>query len=235
MPTVSALVAHTLSAHIDHVFGVMGNGNALLPRRPRSHADVRTPRCATRPAASSQPTRTSAPRADSPRRPPPTAPASRTRSPPLAEAAQARVPLVLVVGDEPTTGPRPWDVDQIAMASAVGARTFTVGRTDVAATTVLAIEHALANRTVSVLAIPYDVAGLEVGEGDDGGRPDSGATPARRRSRRRASSPPGCSPTSPRRSPAPSRPLLLAGRGAWLSGAGDALGALADATGAAHR
>ena len=30
MPTVSAHVARTLSAHIDHVFGVMGNGNAYF-------------------------------------------------------------------------------------------------------------------------------------------------------------------------------------------------------------
>jgi hypothetical protein len=73
------------------------------------------------------------------------------------------VPLVLVVGDEPTSGPRPWDVDQIALASAVGARTYTVGRADAAATTVIAIEHALAYRVPTVLAIPYDVAKLEAG------------------------------------------------------------------------
>ena len=30
MPTVSAHVARSLSAHIDHVFGVMGNGNVYL-------------------------------------------------------------------------------------------------------------------------------------------------------------------------------------------------------------
>ena len=30
MPTVSAHVAHTLAAHVDHVFGVMGNGNAYF-------------------------------------------------------------------------------------------------------------------------------------------------------------------------------------------------------------
>ena len=81
----------------------------------------------------------------------------------LAEAVQAHVPLVLVVGDEPTSGPRPWGVDQIAMASAVGARTYTVGRTDAAATTVIAVEHALTYRVPTVLAIPYDVATLDTG------------------------------------------------------------------------
>ena len=30
MPTVSAHVAQTLAQHIDHVFGVMGNGNAYF-------------------------------------------------------------------------------------------------------------------------------------------------------------------------------------------------------------
>ncbi|GAA1750252.1 thiamine pyrophosphate-binding protein [Agromyces humatus] len=231
MPTVSALVAHTLSAHIDHVFGVMGNGNALfldaLDRTSTSYTAMRHEaggvvaadahfRASGRIAAATA-----------------TYGAGFTNTlTPLAEAAQARIPLVLVVGDEPTTGARPWDVDQIAMASGVGARTFTVGRTDVAATTVLAIEHALANRTAAVLAIPYDVAGLEVGEAD--ARAD-GPTPALRLP----------APVTPKGEfatrvlvdtvaalAAARRPLLLAGRGAWLADAGEALGALADATGA---
>ena len=33
------------------------------------------------------------------------------------------MPLVLVVGDEPTSGPRPWDVDQIALVPGIGPRT----------------------------------------------------------------------------------------------------------------
>ncbi|MCD2444182.1 thiamine pyrophosphate-dependent enzyme [Agromyces sp. SYSU K20354] len=231
MPTVSALVAHTLSAHIDHVFGVMGNGNALfldaLDRTSTSYTAMRHEaggvvaadahfRASGRIAAATA-----------------TYGAGFTNTlTALAEAVQARIPLVLVVGDEPTTGSRPWGVDQIAMASGVGARTFTVGRTDVAATTVLAIEHALANRTAAVLAIPYDVAGLEVGEPD--ARADVPA-PALRIP----------SPMTPKGEFATQvlvdtvaalatarRPLLLAGRGAWLADAGEALGALAAATGA---
>lgn len=54
---------------------------------------------------------------------------------------EAKLPLVLVAGDEPTSGPRPWDVDQIALSSGVGARTYTVGRTDAATTTVIALEQ----------------------------------------------------------------------------------------------
>ena len=256
MPTVSALVAHTLAAHIDHVFGVMGNGNALfldaLDRTPTHYTAMRHEtggvvaadahfRASGRLAAATA-----------------TYGAGFTNTlTALAEAAQARIPVVLVVGDEPTTGSRPWDVDQIAMASGVGARTFTVGRTDIAATTVLAIEHALANRTAAVLAIPYDVAGLEVGESDE--RADD---PARDRDEEpgvaTSAAAPGATPAAPDapalRLPEPvapkgefatrvlaetvaalanaRRPLLLAGRGAWIADAGEALGALADATGA---
>jgi thiamine pyrophosphate-dependent acetolactate synthase large subunit-like protein len=137
------------------------------------------------------------------------------------------VPLVLVVGDEPTSGPRPWDVDQIAMASAVGARTYTVGRTDAAATTVIAIEHALTYRVPTVLAIPYDVAARDAGPVPEAPEPRL---------------PGPLTPTGPFAERAVAdiaaalagaeRPFLLAGRGAWISGAGDALGELADLTGA---
>ena len=145
----------------------------------------------------------------------------------LAEAAQARVPFVLVVGDEPTSGPRPWDVDQIAMASAVGVRTYTVGRVDAAAATVTAIEHALTYRVPVVLAIPYDVATLDIGdipEVPGPGRPaplapasEFAQTSLDRLADQLAEA---------------KRPLLLAGRGAWLAGAEEELGALAEATGA---
>ena len=163
MPTVSAHVAITLAAHVDHVFGVMGNGNAYFLDALTCQTDARfTPvrheagavvaadafhRASGRLAAATT-----------------TYGAGFTNTlTALAEAVQAHVPLVLVVGDEPTSGPRPWDVDQIAMASAVGARTYTVGRADAAATTVIAVEHALTYRVPTVLAIPYDVATLDTG------------------------------------------------------------------------
>ena len=227
MSSVSAHVAVTLAAHVDHVFGVMGNGNAyfldaltcqtdatFVPVRHEAGAVVAADafhRTSGRLAAATT-----------------TYGAGFTNTlTALAEAVQAHVPLVLVVGDEPTSGPRPWDVDQIAMASAVGARTYTVGRADAAATTVIAVEHALTYRVPTVLALPYDVATL-----------DTGPVP----------------PTPSPRPPAPlpvrgafaggvvreiaaalagaRRPLLLAGRGAWVAGAGETLGAIADATGA---
>ncbi|MCR2793672.1 thiamine pyrophosphate-binding protein [Microbacterium sp. zg.Y625] len=226
MPSVSAHVAATLATHIDHVFGLMGNGNAwFLDAIERDTsatftavrheagavvaADAYHRACGRLAAATA------------------TYGAGFTNTlTALAEAVQAHVPLVLVVGDEPTSGPRPWDVDQIALAAAVGARTYTVGRTDAAATTVIAIEHALTYRVPTVLAIPYDVATRE-----------AGPIPA-------AVEPVLPAPLQPgpfaraavddlaRALAGARRPLLVAGRGAWVSGAGAALGRLADATGA---
>ncbi|MDF2560782.1 MAG: thiamine pyrophosphate-binding protein, partial [Microbacterium sp.] len=227
MPTVSAHVALTLAQHIDAVFGVMGNGNAYFLDAIETQTDasftaVRHEQGAV--VAADAHFRASGRIAAGTS----TYGAGFTNTlTALAEAVQAHVPLVLVVGDEPTSGPRPWDVDQIALASAVGARTYTVGRADAAATTVIAIEHALTYRVPVVLAIPYDVAALEAGD-----------VPA-------APSPRVPAPLAPRGEFADGmldeiaaalhtaeRPFLLAGRGAWLSGAGAALGELAAATGA---
>jgi thiamine pyrophosphate-dependent acetolactate synthase large subunit-like protein len=226
MPTVSAHVAHTLARHIDHVFGVMGNGNAHFLDALERSTDVAF--TAVRHEAGGVVAADAYHRAGGG-----LAAATATYGAgftntltALAEAVQAHVPLILVVGDEPTSGPRPWDVDQIALASAVGARTYTVGRADAAATTVIAIEHALSYRVPTVLAIPYDVAKLDAGP-----------------------VPPAPQPTLPAPlAPSPfaraaigevadllahaERPFLLAGRGAWVADAGEALGRLADATGA---
>lgn len=227
MPTVSAHVALTLAQHLDAVFGVMGNGNAYFLDAIETQTDavftaVRHEQGAV--VAADAHFRASGRIAAGTS----TYGAGFTNTlTALAEAVQAHVPLVLVVGDEPTSGPRPWDVDQIALASAVGARTYTVGHADAAATTVIAIEHALTYRVPVVLAIPYDVAALEAGPVPPAPTP---RVPA---------------PLAPRGEFAEGmldeiaaalrgaeRPFLLAGRGAWLSGASAALGELATATGA---
>ncbi|GAB6856830.1 thiamine pyrophosphate-binding protein [Microbacterium xylanilyticum] len=227
MPTVSAHVALTLAQHIDAVFGVMGNGNAYFldaiekqtgvgftAVRHEQGAVVAADahyRASGRIAAATS-----------------TYGAGFTNTiTALAEAVQAHIPLVLVVGDEPTSGPRPWDVDQIALASGVGARTYTVGRADAAATTVIAIEHALTYRVPVVLAIPYDVAALEAGEVPAAPQPQVPAAPAPKGEYAE-----GMLDRIAKALRSAERPFLLAGRGAWLAGAGDALGALAEATGA---
>lgn len=227
MPTVSAHVAATLARHIDHVFGVMGNGNAYFLDALERSTDVGY--TAMRHEAGGVVAADAYHRAGGG-----LAAATATYGAgftntltALAEAVQAHVPLVLVVGDEPTSGPRPWDVDQIALASAVGARTYTVGRADAAATTVIAVEHALTYRVPTVLAIPYDVAALEAGPVPEAPEPRL---------------PEPVAPRGPFAAQAirdaaaalagAERPFLLAGRGAWIAGAGDVLGVLADTTGA---
>ena len=227
MPSVSAHVAITLASHLDNVFGVMGNGNAyfLDALVRQTHArDTPVRHEAGAVVAADAHFRASGRIAGGTA----TYGAGFTNTiTALAEAVQAHVPLILVVGDEPTSGPRPWDVDQIALASAVGARTYTVGRADAAATTAIAVEHALAYSVPTVLAIPYDVAQLDAGPVPQAPQPQlpSPLAPSdefsRAQLRRLAQALAGAQ-----------RPFLLAGRGAWLAGACDALGDLAAATGA---
>lgn len=227
MPSVSAHVAAALAQHVDQVFGVMGNGNAhFLDAVERDGVVAYT---AMRHEAGAVVAADAYHRASGR-----LAAATATYGAgftntltALAEARQAHIPLVLVVGDEPTSGPRPWGVDQIALASAVGARTYTVGRTDAAATTVIAVEHALTYRVPTVLAIPYDVATREAGPVPDAPAPSAPAPLA-------PAGPfaAGAIADAAAALAAAERPFLLAGRGAWISGAGAALGALAEATGA---
>lgn len=227
MPSVSAHVATTLARHVKHVFGIMGNGNAYFLDAIERDTDAMF--TALRHEAGAVVAADAYHRAGGG-----LAAATTTYGAgftntltALAEAVQARSPLILVVGDEPTAGPRPWDVDQIALSSAVGARTYTVGRADAAATTVIAIEHALTYRVPTVLAIPYDVAQLDIGGYADAPEPRLPAPQEVSDSFGLASI-----DQVARALLAARRPLLLAGRGAWIAGARDALGELADVTGA---
>ncbi len=226
MPTVSAHVAAALARHISTVFGLMGHGNAhfldalsagthirFVPVRHEGGGVVAADAHYRAGAGLAAATASYG------------AGFTNTLTA-LAEAVLARVPLVLVVGDEPTSGPRPWDVDQIALASAVGARTYTAGREDAAATALIAVEHALAYRVPTVLALPHDVASREAGPIPE--LPSPVLPPplepddvTRRRIAELAA-----------RLASAERPLLLAGRGAWLAGAGPLLDELVSATGA---
>lgn len=227
MATVSAHVAAALARHVDHAYGVMGNGNAyFLDALVREGAATYTPMRHEAGAVVAADTYHRAGGGLAAATATYGAGFTNTLTA-LAEAVQAHTPLILVVGDEPTEGPRPWDVDQIALAAGVGARTYTVGRADAAATTIIAIEHALMYKVPTVLAIPYDVAQREVGPVPE--VPD-------------LQLPPPLEPSDvfgqaaitdlARSLASAKRPILIAGRGAYLAGAEDALGALADATGA---
>lgn len=227
MPTVAQHVAHALAHHIDHLFGVMGNGNAylldaLLNETGAAYTAVRHEQGAV--VAADAHYRVSQRIAAATT----TYGAGFTNTlTALAESAMARIPLVLVVGDEPTSGARPWDVDQIALASGVGVRTYTVGRLDAVATVTLAIEHALAKRLPVVLALPYDVPTREAG---------AIPTPLPEMADPVALAPTDATRAAIRRTAdvlrAAERPVIIGGRGAWLAGASDALGRLAQRTGA---
>ncbi|QTX05382.1 thiamine pyrophosphate-binding protein [Agromyces archimandritae] len=222
MPTVSAHIAHVAAAHVTEAFGLMGNGNAYfldaLDRTPVRFTAVRHEAGAV--VAADAYYRASGRIAVATA----TYGAGFTNTlTALAESVQARIPVLLVVGDAPTTGPRPWDVDQIAMAQAAGARTFVAGVDDASETAARAIEHALAERTAVVLAIPYNLAAR-----------DAGPLTALRELRLPEPVEPAADDIARVAAllAGARRPLLLAGRGAWLAGAGPALGRLAEATGA---
>ncbi|SDT30841.1 thiamine pyrophosphate-binding protein [Microlunatus soli] len=221
MPTVSATVARTLTPYLSHCFGVMGNGNAYLldaladtdigyvPVRHEVAGVVAADayyRASARIAAATATY----------------GPGFTNTLTALAEAVQAHTPLLLIVGDRPSSGPRPWDVDQPGLAAAVGAATFTVDADDPGRITIAALQHALDERTAVVLAIPYDLAAAPV----------AATTPPTLISRQ-PPAPDARSVTSLQRLLSRAeRPLLLAGRGAWLSDAGEALTELAHRIGA---
>lgn len=219
--TVSGRVAQVLSSYVSDVFGVMGNGNAYFldaaEKQGLRFSPVRHEGAAI--AAADAYYRASGRLA-----------AGTTTYGPgytnaltaLAEAVQAQIPVVLVTGDAPSSGARPWDVDQAAIAAGLGAATFTVTRDAAGAVTRQAVEYALTRRTAVVLAIPYDLAALEAADEElpepsapeitddvDGGLGQVARLLADAR-----------------------RPLILAGRGAHLAGAGPELRELADRLGA---
>lgn len=148
----------------------------------------------------------------------------------LAEAVKHRSGVLLLSGDQPTSGPRPIDIDQGAFASALGAATVRIS--DPAAirgTVACALELARTGPRPVVLSLPANLLGADVP--DQTGQPED---PGGARTR------PG-----PRLGPAACqidaaldvlararRPLLLAGLGAYRSGAAKPIAALADRLGA---
>ncbi len=230
MTSVSTRVADAISAHVTDVFGVMGNGNAHFINALFAGADVTDDASLVRYTAVRHETAAVAAADAYFRASGRVAVATVTYGAgftnmvtSLAESVRAGIPLVVVVGEAPTGGLRPWDIDQVALATSLGAETFTVGAHDAGRTTLTALEHALNNRTAVVLAIPYDLAAAPAG---DETLPTTLGLHA------------PVAPTTAETDAAAAvlaqaqRPLILAGRGAWVSGAADALGELADALGA---
>lgn len=160
MATVSERIARVIGQNANEVFALMGNGNAYLTDA-LSREDVRL--TAVRHEAATVASADSYYRISRK-----LAVATTTYGPgftnaitPLAEAAQARTPMLVVVGDAPTSGPRPWDINQSMLATSVGVETLIASQGDAAVKTLKAIELALKNRKPVILAIPYDLASAE--------------------------------------------------------------------------
>ncbi|WP_457966046.1 thiamine pyrophosphate-binding protein [Arthrobacter sp. D1-29] len=219
--TVSGRVAQVLSSYLSDVFGVMGNGNVhfldAAEKLGLRFSPVRHEGAAL--AAADAYYRASGRLA-----------AGTTTYGPgytnaltaLAEAVQAQIPVVLVTGDAPSSGVRPWDVDQTAIAAGLGAATFTVSRDAAGSITRQAVEYALTKRTAVVIAIPYDLAALEAAE-EDLLKPSAPTV---------TDDVDGGLGQVARLLGGAKRPLILAGRGAHLAGAGPELRELADRLGA---
>jgi thiamine pyrophosphate-dependent acetolactate synthase large subunit-like protein len=219
--TVSGRVAQVLSSYLSDVFGVMGNGNVYFLDAAEQlglrFSPVRHEGAAI--AAADAYYRTSGRLA-----------AGTTTYGPgytnaltaLAEAVQAQIPVVLVTGDAPSSGARPQDVDQAAIAAGLGAATFTVTRDAAGAITRQAVEYALTRRTAVVIAIPYDLAALEAADEE---------LPAPQAPKMTDDVDGGLGQVA-RLLAGAKRPLILAGRGAHLAGAGPELREVADRLGA---
>lgn len=157
MYSVSETVARVLAPNVDTYFGVMGNGNAwfvdALERLDCGIIPVRH-EVGTVAAADAYHRVTGK-----------IAVATTTYGPgftntitALVESAKSRVPMLLVTGSAPQDNPRPWDIDQAALAASFGVKTFTVTPKDVAQKTREALYFAARNRIAVVLEIPYDLA-----------------------------------------------------------------------------
>ena len=154
---VSAMVADVVAERSGHLFGLMGNGNVhLISRLTRRGFPFTSARHESATVAM----------ADAYYRATGTVAAATTTYgagftnayTTLAEARMARIPLVLVVGDAPSGGQRPFDIDQAKAAEAAGVVTLVAGPDNAAAITHRAFDLALQTVQPVVLSIPYDLA-----------------------------------------------------------------------------
>lgn len=238
----SRTLARALARHANHSFGLMGNGNAhlidALAAENIRYTAVRHE--AGTVAAADAYTRVSGQMAIATT----TYGAGFTNTiTALAESAQARIPMLVVVGDAPSTGPRPWDVDQEMMAAAMGIRTHILSVTNIDRTVDRAAQWAQQVRRPVVIAIPYDLAAAEITDPGGINLQDpaviaSLSAAVAENNSTQSYTPLPHFPSDTQLDAAAellrqaARPVILAGRGAHLAGASAELGELARKTGA---
>lgn len=220
--TVSDVVADVCASHADVAFGLMGNGNAFFISNLTSRgmryvsarheagtvamADAYHRACGKVAIATV------------------TYGAGFTNSlTALTEAAKARIPMVVVVGDAPSSGARDWDIDQVMVAQGLGVQTLTVTPDSAARITEDAWQTAYRERRPVLVAIPYDISALDAGtqhplKAPSTRQPLQAHAPSTQRVARLLTQ--------------AQRPLIIAGRGAVVAGARAALLELGDKLGA---
>ena len=255
MTTLAEAVATILTRHADHAFGLMGNGNAhLIDALTKRGMPVSVVRHEVATVASADAYgRVTGKLAIATA----TYGAGYTNTlTGLAEAAQARTPLLLVVGDAPQSGLRPWDIDQEMSAAAVGVRTYIVQPERVEETVERAVAAAIRRRSPVVLALPYDLVTAQVeltpepqDQGIDLNDPSimqslAAATLPVENAAANAGTTHGARQLFPTAASSEEidtavatlreakRPVVLAGHGAWVSGAAEELDLIADRLGA---
>lgn len=222
--TVSDVIADACASRTDIVFGLMGNGNAFfisnLTRRGLRYVSARHEagtiamadayyRASGRIAVATV-----------------TYGAGFTNSlTALTEAAKARIPMVVVVGDAPSTGPRQFDIDQVMVAQGLGVQTLTVAPDSAARITEEAWTIAGRDRRPVVVAIPYDISALDAGPQQTVQAHPGGGSANEQHAQRDVPRLAGLLREA-------KRPLIVAGRGAVLAGAGAAMVELGDRLGA---
>lgn len=160
---VAAVVADVVAERAGHLFGLMGNGNVhLISRLTRRGFPFTSARheAATVSMADAYYRATGRIAAATTTYGAGFANAYTT----LAEARIARIPLVLVTGDAPSSGRRPMDIDQPKAAEAAGVIALTAGPHNAAAVANRAFDLALRTVQPVVLSIPYDWATAEPAE-----------------------------------------------------------------------
>ncbi|WAP52462.1 thiamine pyrophosphate-binding protein [Arthrobacter sp. ATA002] len=219
---VSDVVADVCARHAEAVFGLMGNGNAFftanLTARGLPYVSARHE--AGTVAMADAYYRASGKAAVATV----TYGAGFTNSlTALTEAAKARIPMVLVVGEAPSTGPRPWDIDQLTVARGLGVATLTVAAGNAERLTEEAWSTARSERRPVIVSIPYDLSNEAAG-------PQEPAV-LQQPVKRMEPEPAAVGRVADLLNRA-KRPLILAGNGAVISGAAPALVELGDKIGA---
>ena len=80
----------------------------------------------------------------------------------LAEAQLARIPMVVVVGDAPSTGRRPFDIDQSTVTVGLNIPVVTIDQDNAAAAIMRAFDMAADGQEPVVVMLPYDLADAPV-------------------------------------------------------------------------